>query len=202
MARLVRTNSMVERLADRRLLAGYGLVWLVLAGVLFAWRGRFSLAAVEQACGLSAPDVRFAPSAADTQAFLAGCGADGLAAYRDLQLVDLVYPAAGALVLVVALALVLVRVAPHAAWLALVPLGAAMGDYLENAAAWALLGAGGSERGWAAQVLQAGSAVKVVGSWVSWLTLSALLVAVVVGALARRRRIAGPVTEVAAPVAP
>ena len=195
MARLVRTNSMVERLADRRLLAGFGLVWLVFAGVLFAWRGRFSLAAVEQACGLGAPDVRFAPSVADTQAFVAGCGADGLAAYRDLQIVDLVYPAAGALVLVVALALILVRVAPHVAWLALIPLVAAMGDYLENAAAWALLGAGGSGRGWAAQVLQVGSAVKVVGSWVSWLMLSVLLVAVVVRALGRRRRIAGLVGE-------
>ncbi len=195
MARLVRTNSMVERLADRRLLAGYGLVWLVLAGVLFAWRGRFSLAAVEQACGLSAPDVRFAPSAADTQAFLAGCGADGLAAYRELQLIDLVYPAAGALVLVVALALILVRVAPHMACLALIPLVAAIGDYLENAAAWALLGAVGSERRWAAEVLQVGSAVKVVGSWVSWLLLSGLLIALVVRALAHRRRIAGLVGE-------
>ncbi len=186
---------MVEGLADRRLLAGFGLVWLVLAGVLFAWRGRFSLAAVEQACGLSAPDVRFAPSAADTQAFVAGCGADGLAAYRDLQLIDLVYPAAGALVLVVALALILVRVAPHVAWLALVPLVAAIGDYLENAAAWALLGAGGSDRGWAAQVLQVGSAVKVVGSWVSWLMLSSLVVALLVRAVARRRRVAGLVGE-------
>ncbi|MDH3959513.1 MAG: hypothetical protein OEU98_08600 [Actinomycetota bacterium] len=195
MARLVRTNSMVERLADRRLLAGSGLVWLVLAGVLFASRGRFSLAAVEQACGLSAPDVRFAPAAADTHAFLARCGADGLAAYRDLQLIDLLYPAAGALVLVVALALILVRVAPHVAWLALIPLVAAMGDYLENAAAWALLGAGGSEAGLAAQVLQVGSAVKVVGSWVSWLMLSGLLIVVVVRALARRRRIAGLVGD-------
>lgn len=61
-------------------------VWTALAAVLFAWSGRFSLKAVEVACGVPAPDVRRAP--AEVAGFASACGSSGLSAYRDLQLVD------------------------------------------------------------------------------------------------------------------
>ncbi len=186
MALLDRPSSMAARVADRRLLVVSGSAWFALAAVLFAWQGRFSLAAVAQACGREAPDVRFAPAASQTQSFLAECGDHGLAAYRDLQVVDLFYPAAGALFLVVVLAFLLLRVASRAVWIALVPLLAALGDYAENASAWVLIGVEPSQALWAASVLQMGSALKVVASWVSWLIVTALLFGVAVRALARR----------------
>jgi hypothetical protein len=183
-----RTHSAVRKIADRRLLAVSGALWLSLAFVLFAWHGRFSIAAVADACGLEPPDVRFAPAAADTQAFLAACGDDGLTAYRDLQLVDLIYPAATALFLAVVLALLLRSVAPRVAWLAFLPVAAAVGDYLENAAAWVLLGVGGPDATGAAVVLQVGSAVKVAMSWASWLLVTVLLIAFAVRGLRARSR--------------
>jgi hypothetical protein len=182
-----RLNAISGRLVRRPLFIVSGALWLGLATLLFAWPGRFSLAAVAEACGVPAPDVAFAPSVAQTTAFVRACGESGLAAYRDLQVVDLLYPAAGAVFLMVVLAFLLQRIMPGAAWLALLPVGAALGDYLENAAAWVLITVGPAEAPWAASVLQAGSAVKVLLSWASWLLVSALLVAL--AAKAARSRI-------------
>lgn len=187
-----RLNSISARLVHRGLFVVSGVLWLGLAAVLFAWPGRFSLAAVAEACGVSAPDVAFAPGAAETTAFVEACGESGLVAYRDLQVVDLLYPAAGAVFLMVALAFLLQRIIPQAAWVAFVPVGAAMGDYLENAAAWVLISVGPLEAPWAASVLQVGSAVKVVLSWASWLLIVALLVALAVRAVRRRVDYATP----------
>jgi len=181
-----RLNSLSGRLVHRGLLIGSGALWLGLAVVLFAWSGRFSLAAVAAACGVPAPDVAFAPAAAETTAFVEACGESGLAAYRDLQVVDLLYPAAGALFLMVVLAFLLRRLMPGVGWLAFLPLGAALGDYLENVAAWALITVGPVGAPWAASILQAGSAVKVVLSWASWLLVSGLLVALAVRAVSTR----------------
>ena len=172
-----RRRTIGAALADRRLLALSAALWLAMSVLLFASSGRFSLANVESTCGAPAPDVRFAPSVADTREFLAGCGETGLAAYRDLQIADLLYPAAGALVLVVALALLARSAAPRAAWLLLLPIAAALGDYVENAAAWLLIAAGPSQDGRVEQVLQLASALKVVMSWASWLAVVALVVA-------------------------
>ncbi len=152
-----------------------GLLWLGLVGLLFAWTGRFSLAAVLDACGTEAPDVLFAPSPARTESFLAGCGAPGLQAYRDLQVVDVFYPAVGAAFLAVALTLLLRDASPRLWWLAVVPVAAALGDYVENAAAWVLIGAGPSAIPWVAVPLQVGSGAKVILSWVSWLAVVTLL---------------------------
>ncbi len=187
-----RIDAPARWLADRRVLVVSGAVWAVLASVLFAWPGRFSLAAVADACGLPAPDVAFAPSSAATQAFFAGCGESGLAAYRDLQVVDLFYPAALAIFLAAALALLLTRVMPGAAWLALVPIVASLGDYVENAAAWVLISVGPFQASWAASLLQAGSAVKVVFSWSAWLLVCGLLAATAVRGLRNRTGYAAP----------
>lgn len=68
------------------------VVWLLLAWLLFGQSGRFSLGAVRLACGSAAPDVQPFVSAAYLRQFVQGCGAAGRSAYRDLQLVDLLYP--------------------------------------------------------------------------------------------------------------
>jgi len=173
-----RLASTLPRLANRRLLFATGLPWLALALVLFQWTGRFSLAAVKDACGSEAPDVMFAPTPEQTESFLTGCGTTGLEAYRDLQLVDLFYPAASAAVLVVVLALLLRNAAPRLAWLAALPVATALGDYLENAAAWVLIGSGPDTPPAAAlAVFQVGSGAKVVLSWAAWLAVTGMLVA-------------------------
>ena len=54
-------TTILSHRASPRLLVALGLLWLGIVGVLFAWTGRFSLAAVLDACGTEAPDVLFAP---------------------------------------------------------------------------------------------------------------------------------------------
>jgi len=184
---LDRLSSGAARLADRRLMAVSVAAWLSLAALLFVWSGRFSLTAVARACGRQAPDVRFAPGATDTRTFIAGCGDEGLTAYRDLQLVDLAYPLVAAAVLVTALALLLSRIAPLHAWLSFMPLVAAAGDYVENVAAWVLIADGTGRPAWATLTLQIASAIKVTASWASWLLVIALLAALAVTALTARR---------------
>jgi len=166
---------LVARRVDRRLLVAAAVWWLGMYSLLFGWRGRFSLRAVEVACGGPAPDTRFAASPTQTEQFLIGCGAQGLGAYRDLQIADLFYPASTSLVLVLTLMYLLPRVMPRAAWLTLVPVLAAAGDYAENACAWVLIAVAPSRPSWAARALQIGSAVKFVASWVAWLTVVVLL---------------------------
>jgi len=165
----------VSRRVDRRLLAASALWWLGMYGLLFVCRGRFSLRAVDVACGGPAPDTRFAASPTQTEQFLIGCGTQGLSAYRDLQIADLFYPASTALMLVLVLMHLLPHATPRAAWLTLAPLLAAVGDYAENACAWVLIAVAPSRPSWAARALQIGSAVKFVASWVAWLTVIVLL---------------------------
>jgi hypothetical protein len=143
--------------------------------VLFGWQGRFSVAAVTRACGAEPPDVAFAPSTTRTASFLAGCGEPGLAAYRDLQVVDLCYPAAQALFVLALLGLLLPRAARRPGLLAAVPVAAAAGDYAENVCAWLLLADPRTASGAVALVLQGASAVKVVLTWASWLLVTSLL---------------------------
>ena len=85
------------------------------------------------------------------------------------------YPVVGAAFLVVALTLLLRDASPRLRWLAAVPVAAALGDYVENAAAWVLIGAGPSAIPWVAVPLQVGSGAKVILSWVSWLAVVTLL---------------------------
>lgn len=164
-----------SRRVDLRLLVAAALWWLGMYALLFVWHGRFSLRAVEVACGAPAPDTRFAASPTRTEQFLIGCGAQGLGAYRDLQIADLFYPASTALVLVLTLLYLRPRVMPRAAWLTLLPVLAAAGDYAENACAWVLIAMAPSRPGWTAHALQIGSGVKFVASWAAWLTVIVLL---------------------------
>lgn len=188
MGHLDRLGDRMGRLASRRLLLSSGAVCAVLIGVLFASSGPGSVGAVAARCGQPAPDVRFTSSPEQVQDFLGACGVAGRAAYRDLQLVDLVYPAAVGLFLASALALLLPRAvrasrrSPQA--LAAVPLGAAAFDYLENLAAWTLLLRYPEPMSWVGRVLGTASAAKQVLTWASVLLLT---VALVGAALARRR---------------
>jgi hypothetical protein len=163
-------------------------MWTALVVVLFVWSGRFSLAAVDLVCRAPAPDVRTAPSPADVHAFIAGCGSHGLAAYRDLQLVDVLYPAVNAALLVLLLALLLSALPRGLRWVLTLPVVAAVGDYTENVAAWTLLARGGDGPGWAEQLFQVGSAVKVAATCSSWTAVVILLAWVMVRAVAAHLR--------------
>ena len=163
-----------------RPLAVTALAWAALAAVLFLWSGRFSLAAVERACGAPAPDVRTAPSVSDVHAFLAACGPDGLAAYRDLQVVDVLYPAVNAALLMLVLGLLFRRLKVSLTWLLVLPVVAAVGDYVENVAAWTMLGEGQGRTSWVDALFPVGSAVKAGATWSAWLAVTVLLAWVVV----------------------
>ena len=177
MTRRVTVAGLVAGLASRRLAVITGLMWVGTALVLFVWQGRYSLTAVEIACGTGAPDTRFAPVAAETRSFLMDCGEVGLAAYRDLQIIDLLYPAVVGVFLASVLALLLRSLTPRAEALALVPLVATAADYAENACAWVLLAADPAGTQVAAALFQVFSAAKYVTSWAAWLMVIALLVA-------------------------
>ena len=190
-------DHLTRRLASRRLLLVSGAVAVALATVLFATSGPASLAAVADRCGQPAPDVRFTTSAEGVATFLAGCGHAGRAAYRDLQLLDLVYPAAIGTFLAAALALLLPRVLPAASdrvrLVVLVPLLGALADYTENLAAWALLARYPEPATWAAHLLGIASAAKQTLNWASF-TLVALALAAALIAWVRARRFAATPT--------
>lgn len=179
-----RVARAIGRLADRRVLVVSGILATGLGLVLFATAGRGSLAAVADACGAPAPDTRFTTSAPDLEAFLAACGEEGRAAYRDLQLVDLAYPAALGVFLASAIGLLLPQVRPGrplprgARLLPLLPVLAAAADYTENVCAWWLLAAWPQVATVPAHLLGIASATKEVASWASGLLVVGLLAAV------------------------
>lgn len=191
MGHLDRLGDRMGRLASRRLLLSSGAACVVLVGVLFASSGPGSVGAVAARCGQPAPDVRFTSTPEQVQDFLGACGVAGRAAYRDLQVTDLFYPAALGLFLASALALLLpraVRASRRVAALAAVPIAAAAFDYLENLAAWTLLLRYPAPMPWVGRVLGAASAAKQVLTWASVLILTAALLG---AALARRRSAPG-----------
>lgn len=167
-----------------------GTVWFALALVLFAGHGRYSVGAVADRCGAAAPDVRVAPSAEQVRAFLVDCGAAGRDAWRDLQLVDLVYPAALGVFLTALIALMADRIAPRLRGLAALPAAAAGADYLENLAVRVLLERFPESPDWATALLRVASAAKVVLTTLSWLVVVAGVAVLVARRLAdtgRRR---------------
>jgi hypothetical protein len=177
-------------LANRRLLLISGAVALALMALMFASSGRGSLAAVADRCGQPAPDVRFTTSPEELHQFLDGCGEAGRAAYRDLQLIDLVYPAAFGLFLAAALSFLLPRAFPR--WsgrvpaLAVLPLVGAALDYTENVGAWVLLARYPDPVLPVARLLGIASAAKQLVMWVSVLLVVVSLVGTIVLRLRRR----------------
>jgi hypothetical protein len=110
--------------------AAYGGGALVMCGWL--------LPLVASVCGEPPLDGRFLWSASDAMSFAGACGAPGLAAYRQLQLADLIYPAL--------LGSVVIGWALHWAgpgWGRVVVVALAglnvVADYTENLGAWTVL---------------------------------------------------------------
>lgn len=114
------------------------LAYAVAAPVMFApWPGL--VAAVEQACGAPALDVRGSWTASEAQALLTACGTAGRAAYLRLQWADTVYPGVTALALALATRWLWARLGRRG-WLIAAPaLVAGALDYAENAVVWSLL---------------------------------------------------------------
>jgi len=188
----------MERLASGRVVLISGAVLVVAAGLLFATSASFSIPHVQAVCGATAPDVRPYTSAAGVHDFLVACGSEGRAAYRNLQLADLVYPAVVALFVASALGFVLRRLVPgrpRMVGLAVIPLLAGGFDYLENLFAWgALASFPGTSLGdsW----LGVASLAKTVISWVAWsLLLGASLCLAGVEVRRRLTRWRGPAAD-------
>jgi hypothetical protein len=182
-------STTMRRFGDRRVLVASGALCFVLAAVMFGTSGTGSLAQVAERCGQAAPDVRFTSSPEQVQGFLTACGAAGREAYRDLQLLDLVYPAAVGTFLAAALASVLSRAARRTRVVALaaLPLLASGFDYLENLAAWVLLARYPDPLPWVARLLGLASAGKQSLMWAS-ITILAVGIVVAVGGRLRRGR--------------
>jgi hypothetical protein len=186
----IRLSFRSSALARRRVLLIAGAVCITIATVMFATSGRFSLATIAAQCGLPAPDVRWATSTAGIHEFLVACGDSGRSAYRDLQLLDLVYPAAIGLFMASALAYLLPRAfsGRHRTLGALtaLPLAAAAFDYLENVGAWIVLARYPEPAPWAAWLFSVASPAKQALSWASWLLVVAALLGATVAGLRTR----------------
>ncbi len=180
----------MRRLGRGRIWIASAAVFLGFAWIFFASSAPFAIPAVEAACGQQPPDMRFFSSADDIASFLDACGPTGRAAYRNMQIADLVYPAVVGLFLASSLALVIGRLTPRSSkllWLASVPLVASSFDYVENAFAWfALARYPGSAPTDA--VLGYASAAKTIGSWASGVLLLGALVVFAVQLIWRRLR--------------
>ena len=174
-----RLTTGMARLGSRRVWTASAAVFLVFAGVFFATSAPFSIPRVEAACGAAPLDVRPFSTAGDVADFLDACGADGRAAYRNLQLADLAYPAVFGLFMASSLALVLTRLLPRhpgAVALAVLPLIAAAFDYVENVLAWLALAAY-PEPAPTDGLLGLASAAKTTISWIAGVLLVAGLLA-------------------------
>lgn len=185
-------------IGSRRVLLASGLLWLAFAVPFFGDDLRFSVGHVEAVCGETPLDVRFTSSAAEVDRFLVACGPDGRAAYRDMQLADLLYPAVFGLFMASALAASLGRllarsevrrqVQPRTTLqlrhrlvmaAAMVPLVGAAFDYGENAMAWSALLAY-PEPIWTSSLLGVASAAKTTLFWLAGVILVMALVALLV----------------------
>jgi len=129
--------SLIDRRASLRQLGLAAAAYAPLAVAMFVWPGL--VASVSRRCGQPPVDVRAFWDADDARGLVAACGTGGRAAYVQLQLVDLVYPAALAWLLLVASALLLRRFGGRA-WPVLLPIVAmTVLDYAENVGVWTLL---------------------------------------------------------------
>ena len=115
------------------------LVYLPLAASMFGpWPGFVNRVSAHCA-GLPALDMRGYWNAADARTLIATCDGGAHRAYLQLELADLVYPAAAGAVLVLATALLL-RNRRRWIWPALTPaIVMTLLDYTENAGIWVIL---------------------------------------------------------------
>jgi hypothetical protein len=158
------------------------LAYAATAAVMFApWPGL--VAAVEQACGATALDVRAGWTATEAHDLLAACGPAGRAAYERLQWADAVYPGVTAVALVLTSRWLWARLGRRG-WLIAVPAAlAGLLDYAENVIVWNLLlrwpGSPGA-------LADAGGAVTTAKRWVA--SLAFVIALTLALAVAGRRR--------------
>jgi hypothetical protein len=186
-----RIAESMQQLANRRLIIGLAVVLTAFAALLFGSSAPFSIPHVRSLCGQPPPDVRFFTSAADVHEFLVACGDAGRAAYRNLQIADLIYPVVFGSFMASSLAAVFGRITRKGSlWVAAaaLPLAGAGFDYLENVAAWISLAGFPAPAGSVATMLGLASPAKQVVSWAAGLLLVASLSLAAVRQAAARQR--------------
>ena len=164
-------SSVMSRLANWKVLITSGVLFLVSAAVFFASSLPFAIPTVTTACGQPPPDVLLYTSGAQVREFFTACGKGGRAAYQDMQIADLFYPAISGIFLAAALALVLTKLTgPGSRFVALaaVPLLGTIFDYLENAAAWVTMTAYPQDAGPVTDLLGVASIGKQLFTWAAW----------------------------------
>lgn len=184
-----RRSWLPEWLASWRVWIASAALFVPFAFVFFASPAAFAIPEVEAACGQAPPDMRFYSSGDDVVSFLDACGPAGRNAYQNMQLADLVYPAIVGLFLASSLALVTKRLSARNSlrWVAVVPLVAALFDYLENAFAWLAINSY-PETIVTNEVLGFASVAKTSLSWAAGLTLLACLAILAIRAVCGRVR--------------
>lgn len=179
-----------RRIATWRWLIVTAVLYVGSAAAIFLTPLPFGIPRVTARCGAAPPDVRFFTSGAEVRRFVVDCGDAGRASWLHLQLADLVFPVISGLFLASALALVLTRScrpgSPVIAMAVLPLIGTAL-DYLENLAAWVVLGAFPADVPVATELLGVMSIGKQVVTWTAWVLLILALGRVLVRRRPRRR---------------
>ena len=194
---LTAVSSLMRRLASWKVLITTGALFLTAAVVFFASSLPFAIPTVTAACGQPPPDMRFFTSGDQVRQFLTGCGPAGRAAYQNMQIADLFYPALSGLFIAAAFAMVLTRLARPASRvvaLAALPLLGSVFDYLENAAAWVTMTAYPQHAGAVTDLLGIASTSKQVCTWAAWFILITAIGMTLVRS-ARRRHPRRPAIE-------
>lgn len=176
-----RRDSLLRSLGSWRFWIPSAAVFLAFAAIFFQSSAPFSISEVESICGQAPPDVQTFTSGDDVSGFLDACGADGRAAYRNMQIADLFYPAVCGLFIASSLALSLTRTSMSSRWVAravTLPFVGAGFDYVENTFAWIALASHPGEASTNALLGIAGTA-KAATYWTSGLVLIGTLVVLV-----------------------
>lgn len=156
-------------------------MFFVFAAVFFQSSAPFSIAEAESACGQPPPDVQNFTTGDDVAGFLGACGADGRAAYRNMQIADLFYPAVYGLFVASSLALSLAKTSLSSRWVSravALPFVGAGFDYVENIFAWIALTRYPDDASTNSLLGLAGTA-KTATYWISGLVLLGTLVVLV-----------------------
>ena len=181
---------LVRSLGSWRVWIPSAAVFLVFAAIFFQSSAPFSISEVESTCGQAPPDVQNFTTGDDVSGFLDACGADGRAAYRNMQIADLFYPAVYGLFVASSLALSLAKTSLSSRWVSraiALPFVGAGFDYVENIFAWVALTSYPGDASTNSLLGLAGTA-KAATYWVSGLVL---IGALVVLAAKRSRRVIG-----------
>lgn len=185
-----RRDLLLRSLGSWRFWIPSAAVFFVFAAVFFGSSAPFSISEVESACGQAAPDVQFFTSGDEVSGFLDACGEEGRAAYRNMQIADLFYPAVFGLFLASSLALSLARTSLSSRLVSravALPFVGAGFDYVENIFAWIALVSHPGDASTNALLGLAGAA-KSATYWISGLVLIGTLVVLVAK---RSRRMIG-----------